>query len=252
MIGSSLGLLAMLGCPSSAPIEKPATIEGVSQAITFDSVSRLGPHFSSSSIHRQEHRGGELTAESTESIEIAWNNPESFHFQRHVDGELSFEAIVHEGLSASREGRGPWREEFDGERARMDVYTAWNAWDEALAGFRERIGFDEAGSSVIDGRPAQRFQVILVPLPEPSGRKRTSKRMLPHALKGEVVLDKATAVRLRADVTATEVQGDIRKWTQLKITRSGIGELQGIEPPQAQLGTAGDLLKKMPQRPKSQ
>ena len=36
--------------------------------------------------------------------------------------------------------------------ARMDVYTKWNAWDEALGSFRDRITFEDAGETVVDGR----------------------------------------------------------------------------------------------------
>jgi hypothetical protein len=242
-------MLSLFGCRTVDPAEAPPTIEGVSQQITFDSVTRMGAHHATASIHREELREGVLSSESTEAIDIAWNSSESFHFQRLVDGSLTFEAIVHEGKSAHRDGRGPWRSEYDGEGARTDVYTAWNAWDEALAGFKDRVDFEDLGATVVDGRPARRFSVSLLPEVKTSKRVRHSKRMRPQHLEGEVILDMATAVRLRAQVKAVEKQGTVRRRTTLTISRSGLGEIQGIQAPETSLGTAGSLLKKLPKRP---
>ena len=244
--------LSSWACQPTAPDEVQVTIESVSQTLTFDSVSRLGPHHAIASIHRQERRDGAVSTESTESIELAWNSAESFHFQRWVDGALTIEAIVHEGQCASRNGRGPWRAEIDGEQARMDVYTSWNAWDEALSAFKNRMEFVDQGAAVVDGRPARRFKVSLRSEDKTSKRQKRSARMLPHHLEGELIIDQATAVRLRTEVTAVEKQGTVRRNTTLKITRSGIGSAQGIQAPQTQLGTAGELLKKMPKRPTTQ
>ena len=245
-------LMVSLGCSGTEPKEEPVTIEIVSQKITFDSVARLGPHHAVADISRERWTAGEMVRSSTESIEVAWNSWESFHFQRRVNGERTFEAIVHGDTNASRGRGGPWRPDFDGERARMDVYTSWNAWDEALSGFRNRIAFEAVGDTIVDGRSAQRFKLSLLPPPpeKPASRKR--RHFQPHRIEGELVLDKATAVRLRAEAVAIEKKGNRTRKTTLQIRRSGIGEEQFIAIPEVQLGAPGDLLKKLPKRPRAQ
>ncbi len=241
-------LTALFACESGPPEEPPPTIEKVSTKITYDSVARLGPHHATSSIERMEARDGEPVHNTLEAIDIAWNSWDSFHFQRILDGEASFEVIVHDGKSASRNGRGPWTAELDGESARLDVYTAWNAWDEALGPFKERIVYEELDSTVVDGRDARRFRVSLAPAEEKQGRKKSRRSLEPTHIEGTVHLDAKTAVRLHADVKAVAKQGNLRRTITLKIQRSRLGQTQPIEAPATQLGTAGDLLRRLPAR----
>ena len=51
-------ILLLVGCSSGDETEAPATIESVSQEITFDSVARLGPHHGVADITRIEMREG--------------------------------------------------------------------------------------------------------------------------------------------------------------------------------------------------
>jgi len=244
-----LGCLLTLSCGgNSAPEEIPATIEQVSHKITYDSVARLGPHHAISSIQQSDMRDGEAVHSTTESIDIAWNSWDSFHFQRALDGEATFEVIVHQSSFVSRNGHGPWTAELDGEPARLDVYTAWNAWDEALGMFKDRIQYEELGTSTVDGRDTRHFRVSLLAEPKDKKRKKRRRVMLPVELEGEVHLDSATAVRLSADIKAVAQQGTVRRTIQLQIRRSRIGQSQPIEAPAVQLGTPGDLLKKIPSR----
>lgn len=240
-------VLMLAGCGDAAPVEAPVLLETVSQEITFDSVDRLGPHHSISTIQTTEMRERETVLESTQTIEIAWNSWSSFHFQRFVDGDPTFEAINHDGRSASRNRRGLWKGAVDGEAARLDVYTAWNAWEEALDGFNDRIVFTESGETVVDGRPARTYTVSLGPL-DPS-RAGGTAGMLPHRVEGSVILDSATAVRLRADLLAVSKRKNRVRKVRLNIRRSGIGEMQPIEPPMVPTRSAGDFLKRMPKRP---
>ena len=250
---ASVVLLSLLfnGC-TKTPEEEPPTLEVVSEKITYDSVARMGAHHALASITQTERRSGEVTYSSAETIEIAWNSWESFHFQRTLDGEVTFEAIVHQGRSASRSSRGAWTDEFDGEAARMDVYTAWNAWDEALGTFIDRVGFEAIGPDTVDGRPAERFNVVLKDADAPKGRKKKKRSVvIPSSLDGTVSLDAETAVRLKADVRGVIKKGNVERETTLQIRRSKIGQMQPIVLPPVQLGTAADLLKKLPKRPPS-
>jgi hypothetical protein len=250
----SMALLVFLttGC-TKALEEAPATLDVVSEKITYDSVARMGAHHAMASITQTERRSDEVTYSSAETIEIAWNSWESFHFQRTLDGKVTFEAIVHQGQSASRSSRSAWTSEFDGEAARLDVYTAWNAWDEALGTFIDRVGFESIGPDTVDGRPAERFNILLKPAPTTkNGRKKKRNVVTPTSLEGTVSLDKQTAVRLSADVRGIAKQGRLERETSLKIRRSKIGEVQPIVLPPVQLGTAAELLRKLPKRPNPQ
>ncbi len=239
---------ALFACESATPEDPPPTIEKVSTKITYDSVARLGSHHATSSIERIETRDGEQVHSTLEAIDIAWNSWDSFHFQRILDGEATFEVIVHAGKSASRNGRGPWTAELDGESARLDVYTAWNAWDEALGPFNDRIAYEELGTTVVDGRDARQFRVSLSAKNEKQKRKKSSRTLEPTHIEGTVHLDAKTAVRLHADVKAVAKQANLRRTIQLKIQRSRLGQTQPIEAPATQLGTAGDLLRRLPAR----
>ena len=241
-------LLLFTACSSDPSATEPKPIEAISQQITFDSVDRLGPHHSVASVQYTETREEEVSLDSTQTIEIAWNSWDSFHFQRFVDGEPTFEAINHAGESASRNRRGPWKGAMDGEAARLDVYTAWNAWEEALDGFTNRVVFSDPTDTIVDGRPAQQFTVSLGPQPEE--RRNRTGGMLPHRLEGTVTLDSATAVRLRAEVVATSKRKNRVRRVQLTIRRTGIGETQAIEPPIVPTRSADEFLRKPPQRPK--
>ena len=242
------GMLVLSCTSTSEPEEPPPTIEEVSHKITYDSVARLGPHHAISSIQQTDVRDGETTHSSAEAIDIAWNSWDSFHFQRALDGEATFEVIVHEKTFVSRNGHGPWTAEMDAEPARLDVYTAWNAWDEALGMFKDRIQYEDLGISTVDGRDTRHFRVSLLPAPEKKKGKRRRRVMQPAHIEGDVYLDAATAVRLRADIRATAKQGSLKRTIQLQIRRSAIGESQPIAAPEAQLGTPGELLRQMPQR----
>jgi len=241
-----------VGCTAIEETEAPATIETVSQEITFDSVARLGPHRAISDITRTNTLGDSEPRETTESIDIAWNDWTSFHFQRLVEGLPTFEVIAHDGVASSRDGRGPWRPEFDGEMARMDVYTRWNAWDQALEGFRDRITLEDMGDTVVDGRPAQRFKVGLAQLSEREQRRNNDRRLMPHRIEGEVLIDKATAVRLRASIKAIEKKVGLVRKTTLSIRRSDIGETQPISSPQLPVTKPGAQLRRLPKRPQPQ
>jgi hypothetical protein len=241
-----------LSCTGNEAPEVPATIETVSQEITFDSVARLGHHHAVADITRIEIRDGDTPIETTESIDLAWNSWTSFHFQRLVDGTPTFEVIAHEGQASSRDGRGPWRPDFDGEMARMDVYTKWNAWEEALGSFRERITFEDMGDTVVDGRPARRFKLGLAELPKKERHRNRDRQLMPHRIEGEVMLDKATAVRLRASIEATEKKVGLIRRTTLSIRRTAIGEIQSISKPQLTVSKPGAELRRMPKRPQAQ
>jgi hypothetical protein len=240
-------LLWSLGC-TPEPVEVPKTLSTVSNEITFASVATLGPHFSVASITQTDTwENGETVIES-ETIELTWNNWNSFHFRRLVDGEMAYEAVVHDGVQADRNGQGPWQPEADGETARLDVRTSWNAWDQALETFRNRVIYADFGPSVVDGRPTRRYRVSLDPdRPKRKGSRRT---MAPISLGGEVFVDEGTAVRLAATINAEAQQGARNRRIRLHIRRSKIGEILPIEKPILPTLKPSDALRKLPKNPR--
>ena len=241
-------VIVFSACGEDKPQEQPPTIEAVSHEITFDSVARLGPHHSVSTIQHREFRSGDEVSSSLEVTEIAWNSWDSFHFQRAVNGQRNSELVVHEGQFASRSSRGPWTADLDGESGRLELYTTWNIWDHSLGSFKDRIVYERIGSSVVDGRATEHFRVSLAPEKENTSKKVRPRTIKPIHIEGEVHLDAQTAVRLSADVKLTTARDTLERHIHLEIQRSHIGKIQPIEAPAVQLGTAGELLRQMPKR----
>ena len=75
---------------------------------------------------------------------------------------------------------------------------------------------------------------------------------MPHRIEGEVLLDKATAVRLRASIEAIEKKIGLTRKTVLSIRRTDIGEDQAISTPQLPVSKPGDQLRRLPTRPTPQ
>jgi hypothetical protein len=183
--------------------------------------------------------GGQEVHEET--VELAWNDWDSFHLRLIVRGTTASETIVDQGKAFHRR-RGPvWQRETDVEPARMRVRTSWRVWDTAMEVFSGRIRLTAAERSVVDGRPAQRFEVSLAPLE--SGKRIRSGMMAPQSISGEVWLDEGTAVRLAADVQATvSLKGMTRK-ISLHLRRSSIGAIQTISAPTAAVRSPADVLR---------
>jgi hypothetical protein len=238
--GISLAVLALsLHCGGRSNDE--TSLDEVASQINFKSVETLGKHHMLATI-RQETTwsdGGKEVHEET--VELAWNDWDSFHLRRIVRGATASETIVDQGQAFHR-NRGPvWQKEIDVEPARMRVRTSWSAWDTAMEVFTGRVKLTAAEHSIVDGRAAQRFEVSLAPLE--SGRRIRSGMMVPQSISGEVWLDEGTAVRLAADVQATvSLKGMTRK-ISLHLRRSSIGAPQTISAPAAAVRNPADVLR---------
>ena len=217
------------------------TLDVVADQITFKSVESLGAHHMLATV-RQDTQWGDGGVEShEESVELAWNNWDNFHLRRVVRGATVAETIVVQGQSYHR-GKGPgWQEEVDAEPARMRVRTSWNVWDTAMDVFASRTTLTESERSVVDGRPATRFELALSPLP-PDARVKSSA-MSPKDISGEVWLDEKTAVRLAADVNATVTRKGMSRTTILHLRRGNIGQDQTIQAPKISAKPPDDILK---------
>ncbi len=94
-----------------------------------------------------------------------------------------------------------------------------------MAPFLSATRWEPEGIEEIEGRPVQRYKLTL------QEDKIIKKGLHPVALSGNVWVDKATAVRLLADIRCTLQNESFRKETQLKISRTKIGQALDISPP---------------------
>ncbi len=236
----------LLSCGGADDAAGP-TLEVVSDQITFKSVESLGAHHMLATVSRTDlwDDGGQDDHEET--AELAWNNWDSFHMRRVVNGATLSEIIVEEGRAYSRSKGSGWQTEIDAEPARLQVQTTWNVWATAMDLFSGRVQYTEGETSVVDGRPARRFAVVLSPLAQ--GQRIRSGSMTPVSIEGEVWLDEGTAVRLSANVRATATRKGLSRTIHIHLRRSGVGQAQTITPPAAPVRSPGEILRQRAQRP---
>jgi len=242
--------LMWMGCDTVDTPVQP-TLDVVANQITFKSVENLGAHHLIATISRTDDWEDDSQDIHEETLELAWNNWDSFHLRRVINGTTVNESLVSDGRAYTRSRGIPWETEIDAEPARLRVQTSWKVWDSAMDLFSRRLKLTETGHSIVDGRAARRFIPSLTPL---DGKKRVrGGAMIPQSIKGEVWLDELTAVRLSADVKASATKKALTRTIHLRLTRSGIGENQPITPPAVTMsGPSQRILKGFPRRPSVQ
>jgi hypothetical protein len=218
------------------------TLGEVSQEVQFESVDRLGPHRFLASIRHREIRDGGEVDRSDEAVEIKWQDWDTFEFRRVVNAELQSAVVTVDGRPWSLRSKGRWERREDAEPYRLDLRQSWNAWNQALEPFKERLELEEEGSELFEGRAVRRYAVRLKPEPEAtvSARGKGKRRRKLHqpegddkliSLSGRVWVDEGTAVRLQAEVSGEVERRGRRRTIDLQLTRSGIGLAQDIAPP---------------------
>ena len=238
-----LSVVCWTGCGSTDP--KAPDLAQVSQEVQFESVDKLGPHLYLASIRHRISRSDGSTERSDEAVEIRWQDWDTFTFRRVVDAELQSAVVTVDGRPWTLRSKNRWDRRDDAEPYRLDLRQSWNAWDQALEPFGERIMLTIEGTELFEGRTVRRYKVSLAPEPEPEatprskGKRRRKKRHEANqsvtllSLDGRVWVDEGTAVRLQAEVTGELEQRGRRRTVELQLTRSGIGQPQEIEPPVA-------------------
>jgi hypothetical protein len=212
--------------------------------VQFESVDRLGPHLYLASIRHRASRSDGDVDRTDEAVEIRWQDWDTFAFRRVVDAKLQSAVVTVEGKPWSLRSKGRWERREDAEPYRLDLRQSWNAWEQALEPFDERILLEEEGAELFEGRAVRRYTVSLAPEPEEDellsrgkGKRRRKKRHRQAnpvqllSLSGRVWVDEGTAVRLQAEVIGELEHRGRRRTVELQLTRSGIGQSQDIEPP---------------------
>jgi hypothetical protein len=237
-----LVLVGCKGCEESL-VEEIALTE-ISSEVQFASVKQLGPHRMSAQIQRKDERSGVITAENGETLLLVWQDEDYFSTQILRDGRTQSAVVVSAGVPYRQKRGKTWTEKEDAEPLRVDVYTTWNVWENALDLFNDRIQYTDPVEDVYEGRDTRRFSVSLNS-PE-SGTKRDAKRRRkdgePILLEGQVWIDSATAVRLKAEVIGVWRRGELEKTVQLSLVRSDIGIAQEVLPPDGPLERKGSPL----------
>lgn len=239
-----LSVVCWIGCGSSD--SKAPDLAQVSQEVQFESVDLLGPHLYLASIRNRITRTDGSTERSDEAVEIRWQDWDTFTFRRVVDAELQSAVVTVDGRPWTLRSKNRWDRRDDAEPYRLDLRQSWNAWDQALEPFGERIVLTTEGTELFEGRIVRRYKVSLAPEPDADARPRAKgkrRRKKRHkavksvtllSLDGRVWVDEGTAVRLQAEVTGELEQRGRRRTVELQLTRSGIGQPQEIEPPVTQ------------------
>lgn len=223
----------------------PATPEGpdlgvVSTQVQFESVDRLGPHVFVGRVRRSVARAEGVPERTDEAVEIRWQDWDNFEYRRVAEGQLQSAVITVDARAWALRSRGRWEPREDAEPYRVDLRHSWNAWDDALEPFKDRLALVEEGTELYEGRPVRRYRVTLRPEePEaaPSKAKRKRKLHVPAhtdkllALDGFVWVDEGTAVRVNAEVNGEWEQDGRLRTVQLQVNRSGLGKDPGIAPP---------------------
>lgn len=237
---AALALTVAAACAAEPTID----LAEASEAVQFESVAELGSHRMAATIRRQEHRGDTLVADVQEALEVRWQGWEAFEMRRLVDGEQTSLVRVVDGLAWAQRRDGSWVQRGDPEPWRQEMRLTWNAWDEVLEPFDDRVKMQDPTDEVVEGRRARRYALSLAEAePErtpPQAGKRKGKRKKrkhgragpePLTLSGDVVLDEATATRLLAQVAGSWRDEDRRYSFTLDLSRSGIGLPQTLERP---------------------
>jgi len=235
-LAGSLSLLMVLGAGSSCGLTRGCQEESApellladaSSDVIFASVEKLGPHHYLSSLTRTDSRAGVPDRVTDEVVEISWQDWDEFSVRRSANGEVQRDTIVYQGrpwvLSGSR-----WDQRDDAEPHRLQLRSTWNTWDELLAPFQRSMKLVPDGDDIVAGRSASRYLLTL--LPEDQRPRAKAWGLQPVALEGTVWLDKATAVRLKAQIVVTTRRQGLTRVTRLVLQRSNIGELQDVRPP---------------------
>jgi len=234
-----LALSAGVACTPEGP--PAADLADASVEVQFESVDRLGPHRYLASIKHRTVRDDGGVSRTDEAVEIRWQDWDTFEYRRVVDAELQSAVVTVDGKPWTLRSRGRWEAREDAEPYRLDLRQSWNAWDQALEPFGDRVQLEEAGQELFEGRPVRRYRVSLAPEAERTASTKKGKRRRkvhvprhddgPVSLSGVVWVDEGTAVRLQAEVTGELTQRGRQRTIDLQLTRSGIGLDQGVSPP---------------------
>ena len=180
---------------------------------------------------RVESRHGSERSRHVESLEVLWQDWDHFSYQHQVDGRTVESVHVYLGQGWVQRA-GEWDAVDDAEPYRTQLRMSWNAWEQVVARFDERVELTSDGTEQVEGRSARRYTVSLM---EPATTRgpgpRAQNAFDPLELEGTLWLDEATAVHLTGRLRGVLGRDGYIQEHTVQLARTQIGTLEKIEPP---------------------
>ena len=183
----------LLACsePPAAPEERVAAADRAILA----SAAELGSYQSTASVLRTWTGKEGATRSLKEDFELRWEDPDRWSLILSRDGRQTQRAVVFGGVPYLSIGDRPLERRGDAEPLRVQLAAAWNPWEQAIQPFADQLGYVEAREDLWEGRAVRVF-TLSAKAPPPKSRPSWVIR----EVQGEVWLDEATSVRLKADL----------------------------------------------------
>lgn len=214
LLASFAGLsLGCFGQGLELPADEKELLAETSHTLTLASLDALGPHHAVIQATRSDALG-----EQSEGLDLQWGGFDTFQATWARNGSPTQRVQVDRGEV--------WAGKLDSMRQWPDpglyvgqLGSSWDAYTRVLAPFAERMVLDYLETVEVEGRTAWVYELRLKEGPEPK------RGLVPRELTGQVTLDKATAVRLHAEIQGVlwDPQLDSERRVGVSVQRSEIG-----------------------------
>jgi len=223
-------VVGAIGCGEKPTADDALLAAQVAQTATFETLKTLGAHRAESlTLYKQWVDGGTLE-ERDLAVVLTWAAPDRFQWRRLRDGKLRQEILLADGEGWKRTGSRAYQLLGSTEVHQSALAEHWRLWETALEPFEGRIELRPMGDGLVEGRTAWHYAVALIPAASTARETRTTLT----SLEGSVWIDKATAVRLVAEVSGswtTLGRLPLHHAIEFSLVRSGFGEAQDVRPP---------------------
>lgn len=228
----ALPLVVLLpGCSGEQDVVPELTLAEASEQVTFASTEALGPHRYQALQERVEYRYGDERSRHAESLEVLWQDWDHFSYQHQVNGQTVESVRVYLGQCWLLRA-GEWDAVDDAEPYRTQLRMSWNAWEQVITRFGDRVELTSEGIEPVEGRSAQRYAVSLMePVAARGSGPRARNTLDPLELQGTLWLDEATAVHLTGRLRGVLGREGYTQEQTVQLARTEIGTLEKIEPP---------------------
>ncbi len=186
-------VILLLACsdPPAAPEERVAAADRAILA----SAAELGSYQSTATVLRTWTGKEGATRSLKEDFELRWEDPDRWSLILSRDGRQTQRAVVFGGIPYLSIGDRPIERREDAEPLRVQLAAAWNPWEQAIQPLSDQLSYSEVREDLWEGRAVRVFSLSAK---EPSPKSRPS--WVIREVQGEVWLDEATSVRLKADL----------------------------------------------------
>jgi|GEM_PF-2254806 len=228
LVGLSTG--ALFACFDDGAVHHQDEAIAVAQQATVETWKSLGPHTTRAVTLTKQWLADGPTQESDLTVEIRWQDDETFAWRRVRDGKIRQEIVLAEGAGWKRTGKRPFQLVNSPDAYLRSLSENWSVWGEAIGPFLGRATVSQDGEGIVEGRPAWKYQLSLTPLDQEPVATRTALK----SLSGSLWVDKATAIRLAADIRGswtTFGRQPLHHEMSFKLERTAFGEHQGVAPP---------------------